>query len=118
MSPQKLAELLERGEADLRAKRFDQLRWVCEKILREHPNNAQALKLLGMAKFQQNNLGGGIALLEQAAKRLPGSPEIHYNLGVALAMVGRTDEAIQHYEQAAKFDPTHAPIHNNFGNIL
>ncbi len=37
----------------------------------------------------------------------------HSNLGIALFVDGRTDEAISHFEQALRIEPRQAEIHNN-----
>jgi len=39
----------------------------------------------------------------------------HYNLGVALSDQGKTDEAIQQYEQALQIKPDYTEAHNNLG---
>lgn len=42
----------------------------------------------------------------------------HANLGLALAAVERTDEAIAHYTQAIRITPELADVHTNLGNAL
>jgi Flp pilus assembly protein TadD len=42
-------------------------------------------------------------------------PDIHFNLGTALAQKGQIDEAIRHYEEALRLKPDQAQIHNNLG---
>src|SRR2546427_750187 len=42
----------------------------------------------------------------------------HANLASALALQGRTDEAVAHYEEALRINPGHARSHNNLGFIL
>ncbi len=42
----------------------------------------------------------------------------HYNLANALADLGRTDEAIEHYRAALKESPQLGPAHFNLGNLL
>ena len=48
----------------------------------------------------------------------PNSPRAHYDLGVALADLGRTAEAITHYQQAVRLEPDSAEAHNNLGLAL
>src|SRR5438128_897792 len=40
----------------------------------------------------------------------------HNNLGVALALEGRSDEALEHFAEAARIDPGYADAHLNLGN--
>jgi tetratricopeptide (TPR) repeat protein len=42
----------------------------------------------------------------------------HHHLGVALAMRGRLDEAIGHFEKALEIRPGYAEVHNSLGNAL
>ena len=48
----------------------------------------------------------------------PITPEAHNNLGVALAQVGRVQEAIGHFEQALRINPDFAEAHYNLGVAL
>jgi protein O-mannosyl-transferase len=48
----------------------------------------------------------------------PGCWLAHGNLGVLLANAGRTDEAIDHYQQALTLHPDFARAHGNLGNAL
>lgn len=45
----------------------------------------------------------------------PGFAEGYYNLGLALQRLGKDDEAVAAYLQAAAFAPDQAPIHENLG---
>ncbi len=44
--------------------------------------------------------------------------DAHFKLGVALALGGRHDEALEHYRQCLERDPDHALAANNMGAIL
>ena len=48
----------------------------------------------------------------------PYRAEIHYNLGVALAARGRTDEALGHVRHAVALKPDFAPAHRQLGDLL
>jgi protein O-mannosyl-transferase len=41
-----------------------------------------------------------------------------YNLGNILALEGKTDEAINHYQNAVQIRPGYVKAHNNLGNVL
>ena len=47
-----------------------------------------------------------IAKYERAIAVRPGFADAHFNLGLALELVGRPDEARRHYADAARLDPT------------
>jgi len=60
----------------------------------------------------------GIAYLEKALEIKPDYADAHYNLGVALANVGRLPEAIAQYQEAVRLDPGYVEAHNNLGGAL
>ena len=47
----------------------------------------------------------------------PPSAPAHYNLGTALAVAGRLDEAAAEYERALALDPAYARAHANLGSV-
>lgn len=58
-------------------------------------------------------------LLEAAEKEVnahPDDPAAHYNLGVVLSNLDRTDEAISEYQLAISLDPNYFPALYNLGN--
>jgi tetratricopeptide (TPR) repeat protein len=42
----------------------------------------------------------------------------HYNLGILLATMGKTNEAMNHYQKALEIKPNYARAHNNLGILL
>ena len=42
----------------------------------------------------------------------------HYNLGTALASLGRAEEGITHYRRAIEIDPATVRVHHNLGKLL
>ncbi len=46
----------------------------------------------------------------------PSERSAHSKLGVALAQLGRADEAIAEFTTAVAFQPTYAPAYSNLGN--
>jgi len=54
----------------------------------------------------------------QALRINPDHAETHYNLGLALARLGKEREAIPHWEQAVRLKPDFAEAHSNLGLAL
>ena len=59
-----------------------------------------------------------LALFASAAEACPRSCKVHYNLAIELGLVGRTREAIEHFERALELGPNDAKIHNNLAGLL
>src|SRR5688572_15045179 len=53
-----------------------------------------------------------------AAAMKPESAAAHFNLGTALTVMGRNDDAIARYRKALELRPDYAVAHNNLGGIL
>jgi tetratricopeptide (TPR) repeat protein len=59
-----------------------------------------------------------LVALTKAATLLPRDAAAHNNLGNALAVLGRLDEAMTSFRQALFFRPEFPEAHNNIGNVL
>ena len=57
-------------------------------------------------------------LMEHALALNPNSPPTHYNLGIALSMQRKVDEAIAEFREAVRLDDNYADAHNNLGAML
>jgi tetratricopeptide (TPR) repeat protein len=82
--------------------------------------NPMALHALGVALLDRGQVFQAIEQFRAALTVDPDQPSTlsHYYLGVALAGVGRLDEAIGEYQQAVRFQPYDAAAHNNLGQAL
>ena len=57
------------------------------------------------------------ALWSDSVKKSPNKARPHNNLGLALADMGRQDEAIEQYYEALKINPVYHKAFNNLGNL-
>ena len=80
-----------------------------EAILAREPDHFDALRLLTVVCLQRDEPGRGLELADKAAAQRPGSAVARYNLGNALADLGRWAEALAAFEEASRLDPTFAP---------
>ena len=72
----------------------------------------------GTELLAQNKPAEAVQVLTEAMRIKPGDEDVHYDLGLALARLGKVDEAIQQYEEALKLLPDYVEVHNNLGNLL
>jgi tetratricopeptide (TPR) repeat protein len=81
-----------------------------EAALRLAPNHADALLNLGNALMQAQRPAEAV-LRYEAALQLRSGPDVYYDLGVALADLGRSDEAAAQLRAALQLDPRLAAAH-------
>jgi Flp pilus assembly protein TadD len=98
--------------------KLDEAEKTCRDVLSREPDQLEATYLLGRIQLDRSDAAAAIPLLRRAARLAPDWPEIHANLGAALYMRGKTDEAAHHVRRACALDPDDAEAHNNLGVLL
>lgn len=91
---------------------------IYRSVLDADPENLEALHLLGLVRLQNGDPHGAVPLLEEAAGRAPADANYLNRHGVALAAVGRIDEAIAAYRRAIASKPDQPEAHNNLAIAL
>ncbi|MCG8543833.1 MAG: tetratricopeptide repeat protein [Alphaproteobacteria bacterium] len=89
-----------------------------ERVLASHPNNAEALNLLGCATLQCDGPEGAIPLLRKAVSIDSSNPGCLNNLGQALEAAGDFTEAAECYRAALKIEPNARQCLGNLGMAL
>jgi tetratricopeptide (TPR) repeat protein len=77
-----------------------------------------ALVTDGNLLLSQRNFAEAAQKFEQAVALSPEQEDLHYNLAIALARLGKTEEAKKHYLEALRIFPEYSDAHNNLGNLL
>jgi tetratricopeptide (TPR) repeat protein len=86
-------------------------------VLAAIPQHPKALYLLGCALVHQNRAAEAVAPLERAARALQ-EAAVETQLGIALRMVGRNDDALLRLTRATKRRPAHAEAFHELGFLL
>ena len=107
---------LNRLAALFNAGHFAELENETRLLLDRHPDSGFAWKVLGAALQMQGK--DSVAELRKATELLPDDADAHYNLGNALLMLGRLDEAEASYRRALQTSPDHVDAYYNLGNTL
>ena len=102
MSDETTEARLSRASALQRAGRFQEARACYEDLLRDDPDQPDALHLLGVVHARLGDPAAGVALIERALALRPGHPTYSFNLGNALRALGRSEAALAAYDQAAR----------------
>jgi protein O-GlcNAc transferase len=84
-------------------------------ILRNEPEHADSLHLLGVIALQNGDLTSALSLVQQAVDLRPDAAVCRNNLGQIIERLGRYDEAVRCYETAIELDPGYAEAYNNLG---
>ena len=82
------------------AGRLESAEQLYRELLESQTERPDALHLLGMIAIQRGQLDQGIDLIEEAVRLNPAAPAYHSNLGEALRVQGRFDEAADAYRRA------------------
>jgi tetratricopeptide (TPR) repeat protein len=91
---------------------------ACSFILRDFPDDYDALNLLAQLLLKRGDGEGALPLLRRALCVNPGSAKAFRNLGDTLAALEREEESIEAYQSALRIDPDDAAVHNNLGLAL
>lgn len=87
-------------------------------ILHDEPSHVEALHLLGVISFQQDNIDQAIELIHKAITITPNYTAAQNNLGLAFRAKGRLEDAMNAFENTIKLDPNHPKVLNNLGVVF
>jgi len=101
-----------------RAGRIGDAERVYQKILALHPDDPDALHLLGVLEFQTHRPAPAIERIRKAIAIDPDMAEYHFNLGLALQGLGQRDDAMNAVRRAIQLRPDFAEAFNALGVML
>jgi serine/threonine-protein kinase len=88
------------------------------RVQQAHPADFWANLSLAEALMEKNDLAEAIRFYQAAVALRPGAAVVYDNLGLALALLGRMDQADEQFRKASSIDPTAAPAHNHLGIVF
>ena len=91
---------------------------VCRGILRQQPEDLDALHTLGVILCQRQQPDEAIIHLERVVQIQANHAEAWGNLGGALQQQGKLEAAIAHYQKAIELNPNFADAHQNLSVAL
>jgi protein O-GlcNAc transferase len=95
--------------------RLDKAEIIYKKILREYPDQPDALHYLGLIAGQRGRTDKAENLMRKAIQILPESAFYHHNFGTFLKEKGRWEESIRSYGEAVKLEPNYVEAHYHMG---
>jgi len=93
-------------------------RQLVKKILREDPDNINALNLMGSICMAQKAFNDAEAFLRKAVGLAPDFTVAWSVLSASLKEQGKFEEAVEALEKALSLDPGNAEGHSNLGTLL
>jgi tetratricopeptide (TPR) repeat protein len=100
------------------AGRLEQAEEQYQQILQAHPNQVDALHLLGMIAGRTGRPARAVDYLQATLRLKPDFAAAHNNLGNVFALQRRLPEAVASFRQAVRCQPDFAAAHSNLGNAL
>src|SRR4051794_427559 len=105
MDLQATQRLLERALSDHQAGRREEAERIYRDVLRDQPDNADALHLLGVLETQRGRPDLAVPLLQRMVAVLPNFPQGRFHFAQALAATGRHQEALPQFAAAIQLAP-------------
>lgn len=101
----------------IREKDFDGALVLLDKMLKEKPDNANAVYLTGVCYFNKNNLPEAVQRFVRVTELMPSFPGAYFQLGLCYMQTGEKDKALAIYEKGLALQPGHFVALYNSGLI-
>jgi beta-lactamase regulating signal transducer with metallopeptidase domain/Tfp pilus assembly protein PilF len=117
--PQKRTTYLKRMiEVLVREGKRAEARDVNNSLLKDNPDDTDALELLATFMIEDGKVEEAIGELEELGKRVPNNPVLHYNLGRAYPATKQYDRAANEYLTALGLRPDYTLALLGYANLL
>jgi uncharacterized protein (TIGR02466 family) len=87
-------------------------------LIAKHANVFILHHVLSLSLDGQQKFAEAVASYRQALKLQPNTPDLWFNLGIALTQINQLNEAAEAYRQATRVNPQFFEAHGNLGTIL
>jgi protein O-GlcNAc transferase len=118
MTPAEIHQLFVAAVGHYTAGNLSEAEKIYHRILAQHPNNPDALHLLGVVAIRRGQNQAAVTLINRAIEINPGNAEYYSNLGGALLSLERYPAAVAACRKALKLNPEMAHAYNHLGLAL
>ncbi len=102
-----LKHLADQARSLYQAGRLDESRECYARLCELDQGDAQAWNMLGVISRRLGDLRNAESYHRQAVKCMPGAPDMHFALGMALQALNRMDVAVDSYRETLRLNPQH-----------
>lgn len=110
--------LVQRGGAAMRDKRFAEAVATYQQLVDLDPSDPLAYEYLGVALARQGALNEALKKYMHALQLDPNSASAHYDIGILLIQERREEAATDQFQQAVRMDPGLVTAHFQLANLL
>lgn len=101
-----------------KAGRTEEAEQLYREVLRDKPNNVDALRMSGMIAFSDNRIDEAERLFRRAVSNAPDFVDAIIDLGASLKEQNRFEESIECFRQAATLEPNNIKAHYQLASTL
>src|SRR5437016_12447463 len=98
--------------------RFDEAEQLAASALRENPEAAQAMQVLGFVALRRGRIRDSMNHLIRALELRPDLAVSHNGLGCCYFRVGQLEKALYHYDRALILNPVYPIAHFSRAEVL
>jgi len=81
-------------------------------------HQAQEVVARGVSAWERDDFESALTTFQEVLEEHPDFADVHNKAGLCLAMLGRMDEGLKHFDAAVKLNPGYAEAHLNRGIVL
>ena len=118
LSVDTIGESLALVQKHYHAGRLREAEAICQRILQQEPDQADALHLLGVVAHRSSDYEKAIAFYTRALGVRQSEATFHINLALAFSALGRLPEASAHFQQALRLRPNDPDCRVALANVL
>lgn len=118
VSPQEAENIFQQGLGLQQQGRLAEAAALYEQVLAVQADHFNALHLLGLIAVKAKNPARAANLMGKAIALRPEVAAVHFNLGIALLQLQRSEDALLCFEQVIALNPDHAKAYFHRGRAL
>ena len=99
-------------------KKFSKAKVICAAILKDTPDHAACLHLMGVAEYNLGHMDEAEILIRKSLDLNPCFAEMHYSFAKVLAAHGKHNEALAEYKRTLELKPQHADAYYGLGKTF